>query len=178
MTAPADFTIRAASPADLGALLDAERAAFGEPEEADLTAALIAGAGFVPELNLIALERDRVVGHILFTRARAGETSAVLLAPLAVVPEHQRSGVGSALATRGLEVARALGYEIALVLGHPEYYPRFGFQPALPLGIAAPYPIDPPGAWMAMELVPGAFGRAVGVVEVAEELRAPEMWRE
>lgn len=178
MIAPADITIRAATPADLEALLDAERAAFGEPDEADLAAALIAGAGFVPKLNLIALAGDCVIGHVLFTRARAGENRATLLAPLAVVPERQRSGVGSALAVRGLEVARTLGFEIALVLGHPQYYPRFGFRPAFPLGIEAPYPIDPPEAWMALELVPGAFGRAAGVVEVAEELRAPEMWRE
>lgn len=178
MTALADITIRTATPADLEALLEAERAAFGGPVEAELTAALIAGAGFVPGLNLIALDGDRVVGHVLFTRARAGATDAALLAPLAVVPERQRSGVGGALAARGLEVARSLGFEIALVLGHPEYYPRFGFQPAIPLGIEAPYRIEPPEAWMAIELVPGAFGRAAGVVEVAEELRAPEMWRE
>lgn len=178
MATPTDVTIRTATPGDLEALLEAERAAFGEPEEAGLAAALIAGAAFVPELNLIAVEEGSVIGHILFTRARAGAASAALLAPLAVVPEHQRSGVGGALAAHGLEVARGLGFEIALVLGHPEYYPRFGFQAAFPLGIEAPYPIHPAEAWMATELVPGAFGHAAGVVEVAEKLRAPEMWRE
>lgn len=178
MDALRDITIRTAGPADLDVLLEAERAAFGEPEEADLVAALMAGSAFVPELNLVAVEGGRVIGHVLFTRARAGEADAALLAPLAVVPERQRSGIGTVLVTRGLEVARARGFGLALVLGHPEYYPRFGFRPASPLGIEAPYPIEPPEAWMALELVPGTFKRAAGAVEVAQELRAPEMWRE
>jgi len=132
----------------------------------------------VPELNLIAVEQSEIVGHVLFTRADASGVSAALLAPLAVVMEHQNSGVGAALVSAGLEAARTAGFELSLVLGHPEYYPRFGYVPAIPHGIEPPYPVDPPEAWMVLELVRGALGRARGGVRVADELMDPAMWRE
>jgi predicted N-acetyltransferase YhbS len=178
MTIPGDLIIRQATPADTDGLLDAERLAFGEPEEAELVEALCAGDSFVPELSLVAEHEGLIVGHILFTHARVGDVDAALLAPLAVVPEHQRKGVGTALGHAGLRIARELGFGAALVLGHPEYYPRFGFEPAIPLGVVPPYPVDPAEAWMALELIPGALARARGAVSVAPEIDHPEMWRE
>jgi len=170
--------IRSATADDTGAVLAVERDAFGGEAEADLVVALMSGEVFVPALSLVAEESGGIVGHALFTRAEAGGVRAALLAPLAVAPGRQRSGVGSALVEAGLSVAAALGFEMVLVLGHPEYYPRLGFVPALPHGIEPPYPVDPPEAWMARELAAGALERARGVVRVADELMDPALWRE
>lgn len=133
---------------------------------------------WVPAWSLGAYDGGELLGHILFTPARAGDAIAALLAPLAVAPASQHGGVGSALVRAGLEVVAADGAEVALVLGHPDYYPRAGFEPAMPHGIEPPYPVDPPEAWMALELVPGAFLRAAGVVGVAAAFADPAMWRE
>lgn len=170
--------IRVATAADTDALLRVERQAFGGDAEADLVVALMAGEAYVPDLNLVAEDNGEIVGHVLFTRADASDVSAALLAPLAVAPERQNSGIGSALASAGLKAAREGGFGLSLVLGHPAFYPRFGYVPAIPLGIEPPYPVDPPEAWMVLELVPGAAGRARGVVRVADELMDPVMWRE
>ena len=137
-----------------------------------------AGKHTIAELSLVAERAGTIVGHVLFTRARAGEVDAVLLAPLAVSPEWQGRGVGSALAREGLARAVALGFGIALVLGHPDYYPRFGFEPAEPRGIMPPYPVEISEAWMVAELRPGALQEATGTVRVADALMHEEMWRE
>lgn len=170
--------VRIAGPDDMAAVLAVERDAFGEPDEADLTEALTSGTAYVPGLSLIAEENGRVVGHILFTCAEVGVVRAAVLAPLAVLPDRQGAGIGTALVEAGLEACAAFGFELALVLGHPDYYPRFGFEPAIPHGIESPYPVEPAEAWMALELVPGVFERARGVVRVAGELMDPAMWRE
>lgn len=170
--------IRAATHADTDALLEVEREAFGGPDEAALVVALMAGNAFLPTLSLIAEEDGQVVGHVLFTIAYAGDTRAVLLAPLAVAPDRQRDGVGSALVRAGFAEAERLGFGLALVLGYPEYYPRFGFEPAEPHGITPPYPVEPSEAWMVVELIGGTLETACGAVRVAEELMHPEMWRE
>ncbi len=170
--------IRAATESDTDALLAVERDAFGGDIEAELVIALTAGRGFVPGMSLVADEGGRIIGHALFTRAEAGDARAALLAPLAVASDRQGSGVGTALVETGLRVAAALCFEVALVLGHPEYYPRFGFESAIPLGIEPPYPVEPAEAWMVRELAPGALDRARGVVRVADELMDPALWRE
>lgn len=170
--------IRTATAADTEALLAVEREAFGGPDEAALVAALMAGNAFMPELSLVAEEADMLVGHILFTRAYAGGVPAALLAPLAVVPTYQRCGIGSELVRAGLGEALAGGFQLSLVLGHPEYYPRFGYEPAEPYGIVPPYPVEPSEAWMVLEMALGARDRAGGTVLVADELMDPAMWRE
>lgn len=163
---------------DAGGVLAVERAAFGGDVEAGLVEALVAGEAYVAGLSLVAESGGSILGHILFTRARAGEVDALLLAPLAVAPEWQGRGIGSALVRAGLARAAELGFGIALVLGHPAYYPRFGFEPAEPLGIMPPYPVEPSEAWTVLELAPGALRDAAGVVRVAEALMHEEMWRE
>lgn len=178
MSGTDDIVLRVAVPQDEAGILAVEREAFGEEEEAALVADLTAGEAFDPELSLVAEKDERIIGHVLFTRARAGSVDAALLAPLAVAPEWQGRGVGSALAREGLKRAATLGYGIALVLGHPTYYPRFGFEPAEARGVVPPYPVHPSEAWMLVELAPGALARARGVVEVAPELMHEEMWRE
>ena len=174
------FVVRPSTEADLDAVLEVERRAFGGDVEAELVWSLLADAEVrIPGLSLVAAEGSELVGHVLFTRARTERgATAVLLAPLAVVPERQRKGVGSLLVREGLAVARQLGFEVALVLGDPAYYGRFGFAPAASAGITPPYPVEPAEAWMAVELVPGTLLRATGPVKLAEAFMDPDLWRE
>lgn len=129
-----------------------ERAFAPSLAEARLVDALRAEAAHVAALCLVAEEDSAIVGHIAFSRARLPSGDEVLaLAPVAVVPERQGAGVGSALIREALQRSRATGHGLVLVLGHPAYYPRFGFEPAGALGIEAPWDV-PPEAWMALRL--------------------------
>jgi putative acetyltransferase len=106
----------------------------------------------VPELCLVAVEDGDVVGHVMFSRATLDSGHEVLtLAPMAVVPERQRAGIGTALVDEALRRARETEHGLVVVLGHPAYYPRFGFEPAGALGIEAPFDV-PAEAWMALRL--------------------------
>lgn len=141
-------------------MFEVHRLAFGRPDEARLVEALRRSAAFISELSLVAIVGERVVGHVLFSRivvgCAAASQPALALAPMAVLPPHQRAGVGSALVRHGLAEARRLGHRVVVVVGHPEYYPRFGFVPAEPLGIRPPFAVAP-GACMALELEPDAL---------------------
>jgi putative acetyltransferase len=176
--------IRAALPEDRAAVLAIEAAAFGRPDEAALVAALLDDPTAQPVINLLAEVDGRAVGHVLFTAARVVQDHAVvpasLLAPLAVVPEAQRRGVGLALIRAGLEALTALDVGLVFVLGHVDYYPRAGFRPALPLGLRAPYAIDPAvaDAWMVLETRPGLLGAVRGTVQCADALVNPALWQE
>ena len=179
--------IRPMTDNELSGVLDVLRAAFTTDSEARLVAALRADAGYVPALSLVAVEDGRIVGHVLFTRARirsagdvVGELDAktaglLCLAPLAVLPERQGAGIGGALIRKGLERATALGERMVLVLGHPGYYPRFGFVPAGPRGVCAPVEVTEE-AWMLCELVPGAAREYVGTAVLAAPFDDPEYW--
>lgn len=117
--------------------------AFANAEHADgneaaLVAALRRSEAFVPELSLVAQEDDRLVGYILFTEGRVGAETVLILAPLAVLPEYQRRGIGAALIREGHRIAKERGYAAALVLGSADYYSRFGYRPAEPFGILVP----------------------------------------
>ena len=176
--------IRPASGQDLAAVLDVERAAFGEDSEADLVVALIVDPSAMPLINLVAELAGEIVGHALFSRAvvetAEGALEATILAPLAVTPTAQGRGIGQALCRDGIAVARAQEIGLVFVLGHIGYYPRVGFTPASPLGLAAPYPIDPAvaDAWMVVETKPGLLGSVRGTVLCAQALMSPEMWAE
>jgi len=115
----------------------------------------------------VAMHAGEVVGHILFSPVEVDdarfESSAVGLAPMAVTPAFQRGGIGSLLVHAGLEASRELGYAVVVVLGHPEFYPRFGFRPAHTLGLGCEYPVPPP-VFMALELEPGALDGVEGRV--------------
>ena len=128
--------------------------------------AVRASDGFVPELSLVAEEHGEVVGHALFSHVGLdGQSRRLLeLAPMSVRPDRQRAGIGSSLVRAGLAAADARGEPVVLVLGHPEYYPRFGFRPASQLGIAAPDARIPDAAFMALPLSsydPAIRGRVV-----------------
>ena len=154
----------AADPAECAAIADlVERAFPAVPEsdgtEAALVAALLASGDVVADLTLVALESERIVGHVLFSRMHVGDTPALALAPLAVTPEKQRMGIGSALVRRALERARQADKapgapRFVIVLGEPDYYSRFGFTRAANFGIAVPEGF-PPECFLALELVPG-----------------------
>lgn len=126
-------------------------------------------------LSRVALVGDQVVAHALFARVKVhGEAPEGLLAgvgPMSVAPDLQRRGVGTALLEGSMEACRQAGLAALVVLGHPEYYPRFGFAPAAGFGLRCEYPV-PPAMFMALELTDGALAGAEGVVRYPPEFRA------
>ena len=159
------IVVRAEMPEDAPAIHRINESAFGQPNEAMLVAALRGAAGTY--LSLVAEQDGNVVGHILFTEvrveSRAGSWNALGLAPMAVLPAFQRKGIGSQLVRSGLDTCVRQGHTVVVVLGHPSYYPRFGFVPAVTKGLRCEYPV-PADAFMVAELVPGAFGGRTGLV--------------
>ena len=158
------LSIRPEKPGEHETVRAINRRAFGGEDEARLVDNL-RGAGLV-RLSLVAVRDDEMVGHILFSEllieTEEGTLDALALAPVAVVPEHHRKGIGSELVGRGLEACRAAGHRIVIVLGHPDFYPRFGFSPDLAKNLSAPFSGD---AFMAAELVPGALDGVAGTVK-------------
>ena len=148
---------------DLDAIRDVNRLAFGQEDEARLVDALRDG-GYV-RVSLVAEEAGRVVGHILFSdlpiETPGGIVPALSLAPMAVIPSHQRRGIGSMLVREGLRACAEAGHRIVVVLGHPEFYPRFGFSAKMAERLRSPYSGP---AFMALELVPGALEGVEGEV--------------
>ncbi|URN04031.1 N-acetyltransferase [Actinomadura madurae] len=150
------WTTRPETARDAGAIRAVVAAAFPTVQEADLVDALREDAAWVPGLSMVAEAPDgRVAGHALLTRCTVGGEAALALAPVAVLPEFQRRGAGAAAVRAGLDVAAgraAAGAErLVVVLGHPEYYPQFGFVRASSLGVTAPFEV-PDEALMALVL--------------------------
>jgi putative acetyltransferase len=171
-----------ASPADSDALLSVERAAFARDDEPELVATLLRDPTAQPSLSLLAFIANKPVGHVLFTKVAIASASrhvpAAILAPLAVLPEFQRRGVGRALIEQGASMLTATGVQMLFVLGDPNYYTRCGFVPAAPHGLRAPYPIVPEDAWMVRPLAPNVLDSVTGVITCAESMAKPEYWRE
>ena len=131
--------LRREIPVDVSRIDDVHRRAFAGSVEADLVHALRADAGWVPALSLVAEDAGgRVVGHVVCTEGAVGDTAVVGLGPIGVLPDVQRTGVGSALMHAVIAAADALDYPLVALLGHLDYYPRFGFVPASSLGVTAP----------------------------------------
>lgn len=137
-----------------------------------------------PLLSLVAEKDGKLVGHILFTTARLQpgnqESTIRILAPLAVSSDVQGEGIGGALIREGLKQLTESGVDLVFVLGHPRYYPGFGFQPAGILGFEAPYtiPLEHADAWMVQELKTGKLAKNEGKVQCSEVLNQPQYWRE
>ena len=152
--------IRYARAEDHPAIAEVNELAFGQPDEARLIERLRADGDVLFEL--VAEAEGQVEGHILFSRLFADRTDLfAALAPLAVRPSLQRTGLGSALVRAGLDSAREFGAHGVLVLGHPAYYPRFGFAPETAARVQSPFSGSP--SFMAVELEPGAFAEPLSV---------------
>jgi len=182
-----NLQVRQASESDKQAISDVVIAGFGDVEGkeiADLITNLLADPSAQPLLSLVATTNDRVVGHILFSKARIKHSqrvvSATILAPLSVHPEYQNQGIGGRLIEEGLKRLKAADVELVFVLGHPGYYPKHGFSAAGIKGFDASYPIPPKNscAWMVQELRPGVIGHVSGRVICADALDDPRYWRE
>jgi putative acetyltransferase len=147
---------------DHDAVRQVNRLAFGQEDEARLVDALRAG-GFAP-VSLVARVNSQVVGHIMFSDlsiiTETGTVAALALAPMAVLPEFQRQGIGSVLVRHGLDACKLQGHRIVVVLGHADFYPRFGFSARLAEHLESPYGRGP--SHMAVELVLAALSGVVG----------------
>jgi putative acetyltransferase len=158
--------IRNEQPADRKQVHEVNEAAFGRSDEADLVDNLRTEGAIL--LSLVAELDGQIVGHILFSRMTVetaqGPVDAVSLAPIAVLPGHQGRQVGSQLVRRGLADLSALGERIVIVLGHKQYYPRFGFSSQQAANLSSPFP---PDAFMALELSEGALAGVHGAVRYA-----------
>ncbi|MDH3387201.1 MAG: N-acetyltransferase [Gammaproteobacteria bacterium] len=160
--------IRAQLDQDRAAVRAVNRAAFGSDAEADLVDAVRTDAR--PLVSLVATDGDEIVGHILFSSATLAadpDARVMALGPMSVAPQRQRQGIGSALVQAGLDECRRLGCEAVFVLGHPHYYPRFGFVPASKFAISSRYEV-PADVFMAMELAPGALTGKAGIMSYHE----------
>ena len=156
--------IRAEEQRDWAAVHAVNISAFETPAEANLVAALREQAQ--PLVSLIAEDNGAIVGHIMFSPVSLSGHAALKimgLAPMAVVPEHQRKGIGSALVRAGLEQCKQLGIGAVVVLGHPTYYPRFGFLSSTSFGIGCEYEV-PEEVFMVVELEAGFLRGASGKV--------------
>lgn len=156
--------VRAEHADDHEAIASVVEAAFGSPDEARLVEGFRASAGYVPELALVAVVDDEVVGHVMFTLTELADgTSILMLSPLAVRPDRQRTGIGSALVRKGLRLSAERGEPLVIVEGDPRYYSRFGFVAAFELGLERPYETIPEAAFQAVRL-PGYVEQARGRV--------------
>ncbi|MGE0442471.1 MAG: GNAT family N-acetyltransferase [Gemmatimonadales bacterium] len=167
----ADVLIRPEVAADRDAVRSLLCAAFGGTTEAAIVDRLRAAEG---SLSLVAAEQGAVVGQVLFTTASLGVAAparVALLGPMAVAPPRQRGGIGSRLVAAGIAACREAGYQAVVVIGHAEYYPRFGFRSAASFGLTAPFEV-PDEVFMAQELVHGGLAGG-GQVRLAPAFLEP-----
>lgn len=168
-----EVKIRQENRDDFNAVFEVNKLAFGQDNEANLVALLRKSNAFIPELSLVATFDNTIVGHILFTKIKIinndkNETESLALAPMAVKPELQNKGIGAQLIKRGLDIAKYLQYKSVIVLGHEDYYPKFGFVPADKWSIKSPYKV-PTNVFMALELVADGLKNISGFVKYPKE---------
>ena len=128
-----------------------ETAEHRDGNEHDLVNELRKGDSFIPKLSLVAIKENKIVGYILFTKIKIGEYEEITLAPLAVLPEYQKQGIGSKLIEEGHRIAKELGYHYSVVLGSEKYYTKFGYIPAIKFWIKEPFDV-PNENFMAIKL--------------------------
>jgi len=144
-----------------------ESAKHSDGNEQDLVVALRKSKNFVPELSLVAVNDDKIVGYIMFSKIKIGEYEELALAPLAVLPEYQKQGIGKKLIEKAHKIAKGLGFHYSVVLGSEKYYPKLGYVPASQYGIKAPFEVLDEN-FMVMKL--NDFDKEiVGTVEYAKE---------
>ena len=172
------ITIRKEEEKDYQQVFELTEEAFREMEHSDhqeqfLVEKLRRSEAFIPELSLVAENEDgRIAGHILFTKITIegdGEAfQSLALAPVSVKPEFQNQGLGGRLITTGHRIAKELGYQSVILIGHENYYPRFGYKKTSNFGISFPFDI-PEENGMAVELVKDGLKNKKGVVKYPQE---------
>ena len=164
------LTIRCEKPEDISVIHHVHTAAFGQRNEADLIDALRQNNALT--IALVAILDGRLIGHIAFSPVTITSSTATIealgLGPMAVLPAYQRRGIGSQLVEAGLTACHDTPYGVVVVLGHPHYYPQFGFVPAKPLGIVWEHDA-PDEAFLVQELREGALTQTKGVVKYRPE---------
>jgi putative acetyltransferase len=180
-----NLTVHETTDADFNDIMEIEQTAFGHDKEAKLTANLLGDPSAEPVVSLLAYYDSEAVGHILFTKVilEDGKICPLMhiLAPLAVKPAYHKQGIGGMLIREGLKQLQSIGSEMIFVLGHMEYYPKFGFTPdAERQGFPAPYPIPPEyaNAWMVQAITPKGLCNTKGKIVCADTLNKPKHWRE
>lgn len=180
-----EIIIRETAAGDLENVLNVLKRSFGYDKEAKLVKELWNDPTAEPVVSLIALHRNEPAGYILFTRAcfeEANEQPLMhILAPMGVIPELQQNGIGGMLIEAGIEKLKELGSRIVYVLGHKEYYPKYGFRPhAAKWGYEAPYPVPEAYSdyWMIQYITPDQALVPKGKIRCADTLNRPEHWRD
>ncbi|MHC1760163.1 MAG: GNAT family N-acetyltransferase [Negativicutes bacterium] len=172
-----EIVVRQETDEDYEIVYEAVKTAFFTAEhtnfdEQNLVVRLRKSAAFIPELSLVAVMDDKIVGHIMFTKMKikneTKEFESLVLAPVSVVPEMQDKGIGTKMIIEGHKIAQGLGYGSVILVGHPAYYPRFGYVPASRFGITASFDV-PDEAFMVCELTANGLYGVAGVVHFPEE---------
>jgi putative acetyltransferase len=169
------INIRQETPSDYDAVRRVNMISFGRKNEAELVDRLRKTDSFIPELSLVALEGERIIGHLLITKVHvtSNERSITLLAlsPMCVIPEYQNKGVGTRMVEAAIRICRGLNYPAIVVLGHPPFYSRLGFVESGLYGIKSPFDA-PPEAYMVYILVEELSGHVAGVVTYPDEFNS------
>ena len=168
-----EILIRQEQKKDWDSVYSVVKAAFegtehADGDEQDLVNRLRKSEAFIPELSLVAEWEGKIIGHILFTKLKIGNNEFLALAPVSVLPEYQGQGVGEKLIKAGYLLAKKLGFCSVIVVGHPTYYPRFGYTPASRWNISAPFEV-PDNCFMAIELTKDGLKGVSGSVEYPQE---------
>jgi len=166
--------IRPETPEDVDSIRYVNEQAFSQEDEAKIIEQLRKRG--VLTISLVAIQDGKIVGHITFSpvviESESSSFEAISLAPMAVLPAYQRKGIGSQMVRAGLEECCRLGHKIIVVLGHPDYYPRFGFALARSKGINSEFEV-PEEAWMILELHERALAGRRGIVKFQPEFNEP-----
>jgi predicted N-acetyltransferase YhbS len=167
-----EIELRSENSSDFTEVYRVNQIAFGgRDDEAQLVERIRESEGYVPELSIVAVLEERIVGHLLISKAEVVHDDTIhevlALAPIAVLPEYQKSGVGTRLMTEGIVRSRSLGASLICLIGHPSYYPKFGFTPARPHGLDLKQFEVPDDVFMVRELQADALRSIQG------ELRYP-----
>lgn len=169
------MNIREERPDDVEEIWQVNAEVFETPAEANLVNSLRdSGCTFV---SLVAEIEGKIVGHILFTPVKLSGTGKTLklmgLAPMSVLKRYQNKGIGSELVKAGLELLKSQGYDAVVVLGHPDYYPRFNFVPSITYDIKSEYDV-PDEVFMILELTPGSLNNHKGTIKYQEAFNSVE----
>jgi putative acetyltransferase len=159
--------IRGEAPTDADGITRVNYLAFGRPNEGELILKLRKLSGFEPRLSLVYEKDNIILGYILLLpimiQSTHGDYQTLSLGPIAVLPDHQKRGIGGCLIGEGHAAALELGFQSVVLLGHPTYYPRFGYKPAALWNLTNPWGIHNE-AFMAIELIKGTLDNISGLV--------------